>query len=60
MEPTRVFRAAYVGHRGWVGLRLDLDPDWDEVADVVVEAFRCVAPKTLVRRFDDPEGGTGG
>ena len=30
--PERFFVPPYVGHRGWVGLRLDLpDVDWDEV-----------------------------
>lgn len=52
-EPERFFRPPYVGHRGWIGLRLDVDPDWKEVAAVVVEAYRCVAPKTLVRQLDD-------
>jgi hypothetical protein len=52
-EPDRFFRPPYVGHRGWVGLRLDVDPDWDEVADIVVAAYRQVAPKTLVRQLDD-------
>ncbi|MFA9430678.1 MmcQ/YjbR family DNA-binding protein [Egicoccus sp. AB-alg2] len=51
-EPDRFFRPPYVGHRGWVGLRLDVDPDWDEVADVLDEAYRLVAPKTLVRQLD--------
>jgi hypothetical protein len=51
-EPDRFFRPPYVGHRGWVGLRLDVDPDWAEVADVLDEAYRCVAPKTLVRQLD--------
>lgn len=52
-EPDRFFRPPYVGHRGWVGLRLDLDPDWDEVADIVAAAYRQVAPTTLVRQLDD-------
>jgi hypothetical protein len=51
-EPDRFFRPPYVGHRGWLGLRLDLAPDWDEVADIVVAAYRQVAPRTLVRRLD--------
>lgn len=51
-EPDRFFRPAYVGHRGWVGLRLDIEPDWGEVADIVAEAYRLVAPKTLVRQLD--------
>ena len=51
-EPERFFVPPYVGHRGWVGVRLDVDPDWDEVATMVEEAFRLVAPKTLVARLD--------
>lgn len=53
-DPDRFFRPPYVGHRGWIGLRLDLDPDWAEVRGVVEESYRCVAPVTLVRRLDTP------
>lgn len=51
-DPDRFFRPPYVGHRGWVGLRLDVDPDWDEVAHVVEQAYRCVAPKRLIAQLD--------
>lgn len=47
-EPDRFFRPPYVGHRGWIGLRLDGDPDWDEVAAICEEAYRGVAPKRLL------------
>ena len=49
-DPERYFRPPYVGHRGWVGMRIDGDPDWDEVAEVVREAYRQVAPKKLLDR----------
>lgn len=52
LEPHRFYRPAYVGHRGWLGVRLDRKPDWGEVAGIVDEAYRCVAPKTLVARLD--------
>jgi hypothetical protein len=55
-EPDRFFRPPYVGHRGWIGVRLDIDVDWDEIAAIVRESYRCVAPKTLIRRLDDPGG----
>lgn len=46
--PERFFRPPYVGHRGWVGVRLDLgEVDWDEVAHLVREAYRSVAPPKL-------------
>jgi predicted DNA-binding protein (MmcQ/YjbR family) len=52
-EPDRYYRPAYLGHRGWVGLRLDTGAvDWDEVAGVVVESYRLCAPKSLARAID--------
>lgn len=38
-----------------MALRLDLDRvDWDEVAELVVDSYRLVAPKGLAARLDDP------
>ena len=51
-EPDRFFRPPYVGHRGWLGVRLDVDVDWDEVAQIVEDAYRCVAPKKLLSELD--------
>ena len=51
-EPDRFFRPPYVGHRGWIGLRLDVDPDLEEVAGMLQEAYRQVAPKTLIQQLD--------
>ena len=31
--------------------KLDVDPDWDEVAEIVTEAYRLVAPKSLVKQL---------
>jgi hypothetical protein len=56
-EPDRFFVPAYVGHRGWLGVRLDRDLDWDEVAGIVEDAYRLVAPKKLVAQLDDCEPG---
>ncbi|ONI83838.1 phosphoribosylglycinamide formyltransferase [Saccharothrix sp. ALI-22-I] len=47
-EPDRYFRPPYVGHRGWLGVYLDVDVDWDAVAELVRDAYRQVAPKRLV------------
>lgn len=51
-DPRRFFVPAYVGHRGWLGLRLDIDVDWDEVAQVVEDAYRTVAPARLTALLD--------
>jgi hypothetical protein len=55
-DPERFFRPPYVGHRGWLGVRLDRDPDWAEIAELAEDAFRVVAPKTLVDRLSKSTG----
>ena len=47
-DPDRYFRPPYVGHRGWLGLRLDRELDWNEVAGVVEDAYVQIAPPKLV------------
>ena len=52
-SPARFFRPPYVGHRGWLGVRLDVPPiDWNQIADLVTDAYRAVAPKRLVAELD--------
>lgn len=50
-EPERYFRPPYVGHRGWVGLRVDIDRDDDEIAAVLRESYLHIAPKTLAKQL---------
>ncbi|MGH1492813.1 MAG: MmcQ/YjbR family DNA-binding protein [Acidimicrobiales bacterium] len=51
-EPERFFVPPYVGHRGWIGMRVDIDPDPDEIAQVLDTAYRLVGPKTLIKLLD--------
>lgn len=46
--PHRYFVPPYVGVSGWVGVWLDGDTDWGEVATLLEEGWRLVAPKRLV------------
>jgi predicted DNA-binding protein (MmcQ/YjbR family) len=46
-DPQRFFVPPYVGHKGWVGMRLDDNPDWSEVAALVRRSYRLTAPKRL-------------
>lgn len=47
-QPDRFYLPAYIGPRGWVGLRLDVgEIDWDEVAELVALSYCRTAPKTL-------------
>jgi predicted DNA-binding protein (MmcQ/YjbR family) len=51
-DPQRFFVPPYVGVRGWLGVYLDVPVDWDEIAALVMDAYRCVAPKTLQQVLD--------
>ena len=49
----RFYMPPYVGPKGWVGLYIDLvEVDWDEVTELVGDAYRLAAPKTLVRKLE--------
>jgi hypothetical protein len=49
--PERFFRPPYVGHRGWVGAYLDLEQDWEELAELIEESYCMTAPKRLVAQL---------
>lgn len=51
-DPHRFYRPPYVGPSGWIGVRLDVDLDWDEIAEIAEESWRLVAPKRAVAAFD--------
>jgi len=50
--PDRFFVPPYVGHRGWLGVYLDILVDWDEIGALLVDAYRLVAPHRLVAELD--------
>lgn len=49
--PDRFFVPPYVGNKGWVGVRLDVRQDWDELAELVEDSYRLIAPKRLSARL---------
>jgi hypothetical protein len=51
-DPDRYFVPPYVGSRGWLGVYLDVTVDWDEVVDIVEDAYRTVAPRRLLTELD--------
>lgn len=53
--PERFFHPPYVGHKGWVGIRLDDAPDWAEVVMHVRRSYDLIAPEKLRRQKDDPD-----
>ena len=55
-DPERFFRPAYVGPSGWVGVVLDVKPDWSMVERLVRDAYLHVAAPKLRAKLDDEAG----
>jgi hypothetical protein len=47
-KPNLYYIPAYVGHLGWIGVRLDRDAAWEEISSVIGDAYLSRAPKKLV------------
>jgi hypothetical protein len=54
-DPTRFFIPPYVGHRGWLGVYLDVPVDWRLIAELVRDAYREVASERLRAELDGPK-----
>lgn len=51
-DPERFYLPAYIGPRGWIGVRLDRPPvDWEDVSRRIAASYRAMAPKTLASRL---------
>src|SRR5688572_23535896 len=55
-DPKRFYVPPYVGPKGWIGIYLGDETDWDELADLVEESFRMTAPKRVAALLDQPGG----
>ncbi len=52
VEDPRTFVPAYLGPSGWIGVDLDDDTDWTEVAELLDASFRLTAPKRTIAELD--------
>ena len=50
---TRFWVPAYLGPSGWLGLDLESDSDFDEVAELIEESDRLTAPRRLIAELDE-------
>jgi predicted DNA-binding protein (MmcQ/YjbR family) len=55
-DPAKYYLPAYIGPRGWVGLRLDIGKvDWDEVKELITGSYLQTAPRKLAALVKIPE-----
>jgi predicted DNA-binding protein (MmcQ/YjbR family) len=48
-DPETFFVPPYIGHKGWIAVRLDGRVDWEVLADLVRDSYRMTAPKRLAK-----------
>jgi len=52
-DPISFFVPAYLGSKGWIAIRLDLDEvDWDTVAELARRAYQEIAPRKLAAEIE--------
>ena len=52
VDAETFFVPPYLGTKGWVGMRLDRDPDWQTVEQLLEDGYRSVAPKRALTKLD--------
>jgi predicted DNA-binding protein (MmcQ/YjbR family) len=54
-DPAKFYLPAYIGSRGWVGLRLDAgEVDWEEVKELVTGSYQLVTASRSTSRRSRP------
>ena len=52
-DPTSFCVPAYLGSKGWIAIRLDLDEvDWETVSELARRAYQDVAPRKLAAALE--------
>jgi hypothetical protein len=51
-DAEKFFVPPYVGHRGWLGVRLNDGVDWEELTGIVEDAYCTVAPQKLIAELE--------
>jgi predicted DNA-binding protein (MmcQ/YjbR family) len=55
-DPVKYYLPAYIGPRGWVGLRLDIgEVDWEEVRELIIGSYLQTAPGKLAALVRIPD-----
>lgn len=51
LQKEYFFKNPYIGHHGWVSIENPVEEVWDELRDLLQEAYLRAAPKRLVKNW---------
>jgi predicted DNA-binding protein (MmcQ/YjbR family) len=53
LQKEHFSKTPYIGHHGWVSIQNPAEDDWDELTDLIKEAYLRAAPKRLVKKWKE-------
>lgn len=53
LQKEHFFKPPYIGHHGWVSIQNPYGEHWDELTDLIQEAYLRAAPKRLIKRWKE-------
>jgi predicted DNA-binding protein (MmcQ/YjbR family) len=51
LQSDKFSKTPYIGQHGWVSIQNPNEEDWDELTDLIHEAYLRAAPKRLVKKW---------
>lgn len=51
LQKEYFYKTPYIGHHGWVSIQNPAGDNWDELNDLIQEAYLRAAPKRLVKKW---------
>ena len=53
LQKEYFFKTPYIGQHGWVSMQNPAGENWDELTDLIQEAYLRAAPKRLVKQWHE-------
>lgn len=53
LQKEHFFKTPYIGHHGWVSIQNPAEENWDELTDLIQEAYLRAAQKRLVKKWNE-------
>jgi predicted DNA-binding protein (MmcQ/YjbR family) len=53
LQKEHFYKTPYIGHHGWVSIQNPVEEDWEELKDLIQEAYLRAAPKRMVKKWNE-------
>ena len=53
LQKEYFFKTPYIGQHGWVSIQNPIEENWDELTDLIQEAYLRAAPKRIVKQWNE-------